>query len=98
MWVPNSNPSDTRQKVKPKRGGIHTVRAINEGTSYGVSGRLRRLIREIESGNLGEVRHCIVLLNCKSDGKRFVKTQYYGPGEVDSFAYMIAIAQKDVLQ
>jgi hypothetical protein len=97
MWVPNANPGDTRKKAKPKKNGIHAARAIDEGTAYCVSGRLRRLIREIESGKLGEVRHCIVLLNCKTDDRRFVKTQYYGRGEVEAFAYMLAIGQKDVL-
>ena len=95
MWVPNANPSDTRQKLKPK---ISRLRVIDEGTTYDVSGRLRRLTREIESGELGEIRHCIVLLNCKrKDGSKYVKTQYYGRGEVEAFAYMIAVGQKDVL-
>lgn len=42
--------------IQPKR----SLRAIDEGTRYDISGNLRRLARAIERGDHGKVAHVVV--------------------------------------
>lgn len=36
------------------------LRAIDQGTRYDITGQLRRLVRDLESGRHGQVKHVVV--------------------------------------
>jgi len=56
----------TGARLAVKKSGI---RAIDKGTSYDVSGKLRKLAREIEKGDHDEVRGALVGIISQKDGK-----------------------------
>ena len=93
MWVPNANPSDTRQKAaaKIKRGGI---RAIDAGTRYDVSGRLRWLARKIDRGEFGDVRYAVVAFASKGVQETdTVSTYKFGTANEADALYLLDIAR-----
>jgi hypothetical protein len=80
---------------KKKRGGL---RAIDKGTSnYDVTGRLRRLVHQIESGKHGEVTDVVLAIRSINDGRTGVKPMYLGTSQLEVLHFMACVIAKDIL-
>jgi hypothetical protein len=93
---PTNWPDDPRaRKLRAKKSGI---RAIDQGTSYDVSGRLRRLIHQIEDGKHGHVTDIVLAIRCiTGDGIR-IRTIYTGSSEMARLGQMIDYLKKDTIE
>lgn len=78
-----------------KKSGI---RAIDRGTSYDVSGRVRRLMRSVEAGNFGRVTDAVVILRGIKDGKVNAQPFFYGVSETEVLHFMASRAAKECLK
>lgn len=70
------------------------LRVINRGTRYDVAGNLRRLLREIESGEIKP--HDVVILTTqtvRNNASPTVTMHHYGTGTAENIHWMLATAQ-----
>jgi hypothetical protein len=79
------------KKPAAKPGGL---RAIDQGTGYDVSGRLRRRVREIESGKYGRITDSVLLLRSIKDGEVIFTEFCNGLGTQETYFYMAHWALK----
>lgn len=85
--VPNSNPDDTRSVSKKKTG----LRAVDQGTYRDVNGSLRRLAREIERGEYGDVRDISVAFSkVAANGSVEVVGFHFGTGSRADVHWMLS--------
>ena len=77
---------------------LAVVRPINKGTNYDVSGHLRKLARDLDSGKYGRSVHmvCAVLVS-DTDGPAVV-TNVYGTGTIQDACYLIEKLRKRVIR
>lgn len=74
-------------KEVPKRAQL---RVIDKGTRYDVIGNLKRLEREIERGEYGQVRDVIVLFTKKENNRSHsVEMRHFGSGSTPEIHYML---------
>lgn len=73
------------------------IRAINKGTRYDVSRPLRRLVRQIESGEV-EPRDVIVLTSqyMQTNASPTVTLHHFGYGSVAEMHWMLSTAQNRI--
>lgn len=76
-----------------------SLRAINQGTRYDLTGQLRRLARAIERGEEGEVRNILIAFTSENGGDKSasVKAFHYGTGTIGD-AHWIASTVKNRLE
>jgi len=69
-----------------------SIRAIDQGTLYDVTGKLRQLTREIERGERGKVRNVVIILEqIKPDSTR-IAVCHYGESSRATAHWMTATA------
>lgn len=73
----------TKRKINPK---IHPIDSDN---SYSVSGRLRHIVGELDSGKYRGVRGAVVLLRHEVDGRLRTRQWLCGQISDDGVAYML---------
>jgi hypothetical protein len=89
---PKNWPDDGRaRKLKMKRSGI---RAIDQGTSYDISAKLRKLAREIECGKHGEVRGIVCAIGSTIDGRLTVNSIYTGKASIAELHMLASYLEK----
>jgi len=69
-----------------------TIRAIDQGTLYDVTGKLRRLTREIERGEHGQVRNILVILDEVRPNGSSIDVRHYGESSIATAHWMAATA------
>lgn len=58
-----------QQRLKGELQKKHAkIRAIDQGTYYDIPGKLRKMAREIERGERGDIRDAVLLLNEQNTG------------------------------
>lgn len=78
---------------KPAKKG--SLRAINQGTRYDITGNLRRLARAIERGDHGAVKQVVVgVRHDELDGQRCVTTFGFGNETIPEMAYTVALMEQ----
>lgn len=95
--VPTARLCDTEAEKSAKLRRGAKLRPINKGNAYDISGRLRRLIRQIESGKHGEVTDVVLALRSIKESKSQVITAYYGFSQPEVLHYMASKLEKEVM-
>ena len=74
---------------KIKRSGL---RAIDKGMRYDISGNLRRMAREIERGERGDVRNAVLVLSVENGVNKSasVDAMHWGTGTVADAHWMMS--------
>ena len=85
--------TDAEKKARLRRGS--KLRPINKGNVYDVSGKLRKLVHEIESGKLGEVTDVIAAIRCTKEKKTAIQTIFLGTSQPEVLHYMACRLEKD---
>lgn len=67
------------------------LRAIDKGTVYDVTGRMRSLVRRIESGEI-RATDVIIVTHDAEKGYTGITTHHYGPSSVEKSHWMLATA------
>ena len=77
---------------KIKRSGL---RVINNGMRYDISGNLRRMAREIERGERGDVRDTVVVLRVENQDPKSasIDVMHWGTGTVADAHWMVCTAK-----
>lgn len=86
-------PEDPRRRAK--RSGI---RAIDQGTSYDVPGKLRHLVHQIETGKHGRVTDVVLAIRGIQHGKIFIRLFYTGSSDMATLSQMIDYLKKDSME
>jgi hypothetical protein len=84
--------------VKPVARKKSNIRAIDQGTPYDVTGRMRRLVRDVEAGHYGEVTDAIVILRGKNGKSVNIQPFFYGKSETEVLYFMASRAQLKCLE
>lgn len=82
------------QKPRPRRGGL---RAIDKGTLYDVSGKLRLVVHQIESGEYGEVTDVVLALRYVRQGQAGIRTIYTGKNDMGTLNLMADYLKRDMV-
>ena len=70
------------------------IRAIHQGTRYDLTGNLRRIAREIERGQYGDVRNIVCAFDTHSPGPNTgVKLFCWGNGGVADSHWILSTAK-----
>jgi hypothetical protein len=95
--VPTGRLCDTaaEKNAKVRRGS--KIRAIDQGTLYDVPGKLRRLVREIEKGDLGRVTDVVNAVRIVKDGKVSIRTMYTGTSDMPTLKFMVDRLGKELI-
>lgn len=75
--VPNAK--NWPDQKKPKHGGI---RVIDRGTNYDTLGKFRRVLRQMEKGDVGEIRGFALSIVTGSGEEIRYKHAMYGPASM----------------
>jgi hypothetical protein len=84
------------QRQKVKRSGL---RAIDAGTRYDLTGNLRRMAREIERGEHGDVSNIVLVAQKKGPldrGRGSCYVAHYGAGTTPEVHWMLATAMNRI--
>ena len=74
------------------------IRRIDRGTRYDITGNLRKLVRDIESGKLGQVRDIVFAIRTiRVGGAIEVDTRHVGTGTMETALYTWEAARKDIV-
>lgn len=72
------------------------LRAIDQGTRYDVAGKLRGIVRQIESGEM-EARDVILLTReCENNRIPTVTMHHFGNGTIENIHWMLSTAQRRI--
>ncbi len=95
--VPTGRLCDTpaEKSAKLRRGA--KLRPIDKGNVYDISGRLRKLVHEIESGKHGEVTDCVIAIRKVENGRTALRTAYYGKSQPEVLHYMACMLERETL-
>jgi hypothetical protein len=93
--VPTGRLCDTEAEKKARLRRGSKLRAIDSGNVYDITGKLRRLIHEIEGGKLGKVTDVIAAVRNVQDSKVGIKTIFYGTSQAEILHYMACRLEKD---
>ena len=94
--VPTARLCDTEAERKKKLLRASKLRPIDRGTFYDITGRLRKLTRQIEGGELGKVTDVFVVTHYVKDGEFRINTRCFGTGGSERYSYMLRHALKDL--
>lgn len=73
------------------------LRAIDRGTRYDVTGSLKRIARQIERGEHGDVRDVVVIYRSMlGHGAQRVNTYHFGTGDFAQALLLVESAKKDI--
>lgn len=95
MTVPTGRLWDTAAEKNARSLRSSKIRPINKGTLYDISGRLRKLVHEIESGKHGEVTDLVASIRCVKDGKTSIRTMFTGTSQPEILHYMASRLEKE---
>lgn len=74
-----------------------TLRAINEGTNYDITGNMRKLIRRIENGEIAPRDVLVVTREIVSNNMSCkVVLHHYGPGSTEEIHWMLSTAKNRI--
>jgi hypothetical protein len=93
--VPTGRLCDTEAEKKARLRRGSKLRPINKGNVYDVTGKLRRLVHEIESGKLGEVTDVVAAIRCIRDKKTSVQTIFTGTSQPEILHYMACRLERE---
>lgn len=93
--VPTGRLCDTAAEKNARLRRGSKLRPIDKGNVYDITGKLRRLVHEIESGKHGKVTDVITAIRHVKDGKLGIKTIYYGTSQPEVLHYMACRLEKD---
>lgn len=95
--VPTGRLCDTpaEKSAKLRRGA--KLRPIDKGNVYDISGKLRRLVHQIESGKHGEVTDVVLAIRKIQDNKTEVSTAFYGKSQPEILHYMACLLERETL-
>lgn len=72
--------------LQVKKSGI---RAIDRGTRYDVSGKLRAMARAIEAGKYGDVKHAVLGVTYAQNNDIYTVTQAWGSDDMPAIGYTV---------
>jgi hypothetical protein len=93
--IPTGRLCDTDAGKKAKLRRASKLRAINTGNVYDITGKLRRLIHEIEKGELGKVTDVIAAIRHIEGKKTEIHTIFYGTSQPEVLHFMACRLEKD---
>jgi hypothetical protein len=93
--VPTARLCDTEAEKKARLRRGSKLRPINKGSVYDVTGKLRKMVHEIESGKLGEVTDVIAAIRCVKDKKVNIQTIFLGTSQPEILHYMSCRLEKE---
>ena len=93
--VPTGRLCDTAAEKNARLRRGSKLRPIDKGNVYDVTGKLRRLVHEIESGKHGEVTDVIAAIRRVDHGKVGIHTIYLGTSQPEVLHYMACRLEKD---
>jgi hypothetical protein len=85
--------TEAEKKARLRRGS--KLRPINKGSVYDVTGKLRKMVHEIENGKFGEVTDVIAAVRCIKDKKTSVQTMFLGTSQPEILHYMACRLEKE---
>jgi hypothetical protein len=85
--------TEAEKKARLRRGS--KLRPINKGSVYDVTGKLRKLVHEIESGKHGDVTDVIAAIRCVKDKRTDVQTIFLGTSQPEVLHYMASRLEKE---
>lgn len=82
--------------VIPKKK--RSLRAIDQSTRYDITGKMRKLQREIERGEHGEVRNMVVAFSTKNDNNASasVKMFHWGKGDEKDVHWILSTVKNRI--
>lgn len=92
--VPTGRLCDTAAEKNARLRRGSKLRVIDRGNVYDVSGKLRKLVHEIESGKLGHVTDVIAAVR-SVDKKTEIRTIYLGKSQPEVLHYMACRLEKE---
>ena len=93
--VPTGRLCDTAAEKNARlRRGLK-LRPIDKGNIYDITGKLRRLVHEIESGKHGDVTDVIAAIRSVKESKCGIQTIFYGKSQPEVLHYMACRLEKD---
>lgn len=95
--VPTGRLCDTTAEKNAKLRRGSKLRVIDKGNNYDVTGKLRRLVHQIESGKHGDVTDVALALRSIEDGRAGVRTIWLGTSQPEVLHFMACRLQKDIL-
>lgn len=95
--VPTARLCDTEaeRKKKLRRGSKLRPISINKGNTYDVSGCLRRLVHQIETGKHGDVTDVVCAVRTIQNNKAGIRTMFFGTSQPEVLHYMACRLEKD---
>ena len=85
--------TDAEKKARLRRGS--KLRAIDSGSVYDVTGKLRRLVHQIESDKLGKVTDVIAAIRRVDGAGTQIKTIFVGTSQPEVLHYMACRLEKE---
>lgn len=74
------------------------LRVINQGTRYDVAGKLKHLARQIEHGEMGDVRDCVIAVRTLSNaGGTRVSAYHFGTDTIAGALYTWEAAKGQII-
>lgn len=96
--VPTGRLCDTaaEKNAKLRRGA--KLRAIDRGTVYDISGKLRKLLHEIEGGKHGDVTDVVLAIRKVKDGRTGIATAFIGTSQPEVLHFMASRLQAEIVE
>lgn len=95
--VPTGRLCDTAAEKKAKLRRGSKLHPIDRGTIYDVTGKMRKWIREMESGDNGDVTDVVMAYRFVKDGRVGVRTKWLGRSQQEVLHWMAVVLQKDMV-
>jgi hypothetical protein len=87
----------TALKAVPAKTKRTRIRAIDNGTRYDIIGNLRRIEREIERGEHGDLGNLVLLFAEKEDNCiPHVEMRHFGTGTIPEIHWMLETAKNRI--
>lgn len=93
--VPTGRLCDTEAEKKARLRRTSKLRPINKGNSYDISGKLRKLVHEIESGKHGDVTDVILAVRSVKNSQPGIRTAFWGFSQPEVLHYMACRLEKE---
>ena len=77
-------------KIIPVPQKRRNIRAIDEGTIYDVTGKMRAMVREMERGEEGTITDAVIIIR-RNNGS--IGTRHFGPGGREIAHWMVSTAK-----
>ena len=95
--VPTARLCDTEAEKNARLRRGCKLKPINKGTNYDITGKLRRLIHQIESGQHGKVTDVVLAIRKVKGSQTKIGSMWLGTSQPEVLHYMACQLEKEVL-